>query len=119
MRTENEIMLNVLVLKADGLWVAQGVEYDLVAQADTLENLEYEFERVLNVHLITCMELGLEPFETVPPAPDEIRELFWESRELEFRKTRFVAPSPTSARTAVIPSARLANHAPNVPMCLA
>ena len=44
-------------------WVAQILEIDIAAQANSLEALKREVERLLFVHCEACKEMGIPPFE--------------------------------------------------------
>jgi hypothetical protein len=110
----SEPILNVLVTKNDGWWIAQGVEYDIVAQARSLDDLEYEFERMVIVHIATCEQFGLEPFESLPPAPDEVGHAFLIARELAMRTPRLkVEDSRVPTRLAPKMRARLHDSLPS------
>lgn len=61
----------VLFEREPGHWVAQCLEYDIGAQADSLPELTYEIQRSLVGHMVIALENDLEPFECLPPAPDE------------------------------------------------
>ncbi len=52
-------------------WVAQCLQYDIGAQADNLLELVYELQRSLVGHVVISIENGLQPFESLPPAPAE------------------------------------------------
>lgn len=92
-----ECEFNILITVTDGWWTAQGVEYDFVAQAKTLDDLEYEFQRMVMVHIATCHELAIEPFSNMPPAPEEVRTMFRMARPITLEPTtRFSGATVTS-----------------------
>ena len=73
---KKEASLHLLIFR-DGSWfVAQCLEYDIAAQARTLMDVQYEFQRILAGRVFTAKKLGIDPFEDIPPAPGEYRELF-------------------------------------------
>ena len=90
-------------------WVAQCLEYDIAAQAETLKELvEYELQRVLVGHISVSLETGRVPFENVPAAPREYWDL-WnggvevaDGRPIPFRATEDinVAQPETSLRVS-------------------
>ena len=45
-------------------WVAECLEYDIVAQASAFDDLLYEFERIVNVQMIIDLEHGRKPLST-------------------------------------------------------
>ncbi len=57
-------------------WSAQCLEYDIAAQAKTLPDLFYEFQRTVTGHAIMCRELRVEPFSYLKPAPPRFWQLF-------------------------------------------
>ena len=67
--------MSVLIFKESGWWVAQCLEYDIAAQARTLKDVQYEFQRVFLGRIFAAQELGIDPFEGIPPAPDEYRRI--------------------------------------------
>ena len=67
--------LNVLILQEEGWWVAQCLEYDIVAQAKTKELAQSEFLNVFCGRIEIAQELGIDPFEDVPPPPSYYRRL--------------------------------------------
>lgn len=66
-----EHVLSVVLFHQGDFWVAQCLEYDLVAQAEDLSDLRYEFERVLIGHMVISRENDAEPFVSLPAAPVE------------------------------------------------
>jgi len=68
------IELRVLLTTEDGWWVARGVEHDVAACAQSIEDLQYEFERVLMTHVFLDLDHGVAPLSTVPPAPPDVQE---------------------------------------------
>ncbi len=84
--------LHLLVRKdayayADGpWWVAQCVEYDIVCQARTPEGIFQEFVRTLAARFAIAGQRGqADPFQTLRPAPAEVRELFERVRNSALR----------------------------------
>lgn len=61
--------MTIVIFQQGSHWVAQGLEYDLTAQAKELRDLPAEFERVLVGHMYICEETGNIPFECLPKAP--------------------------------------------------
>jgi len=76
--------LSVIVFQRENWWVAQCLEYDIAAQTQELPNLPYEFSRLLIGRMVVSKEIGLDPFEAVPAAP----QLYWEM--FEHAKMRMV-----------------------------
>lgn len=82
-----EVTLNYLLIEQEDWWVAQCIEYDIGAQAGTLNDLMYQLQRNLIGYLAICAENEQEPFRALPTAPRK----YWKMWE--------------SARTAVAPDA--------------
>lgn len=61
----------VLFERDPGEWVAQCLQYDIGAQAESLPELMYEIQKALVGHMVIALESGLEPFECLSPAPEE------------------------------------------------
>jgi hypothetical protein len=95
----------VLFQEADW-WVAQCLEYDIATQAKTLQGLYYELERTLVGQIVASKEVGVVPFEKIPPAPQQFWEMFSKSKlRLEGDSMPFRMPSGVSVPT---PELRLA-----------
>ncbi len=64
----------LLIRESDGvqeLWVMQGLELDIVAQALTIPEVKTRFIRTILSHIIIAEETGTKPFENVKSAPKE------------------------------------------------
>lgn len=68
--------LRVLVFRGSSRFVAQSLEYDLNAQADTIEGAFAAFARVFVAAVAADMALGRKPLSTKRPAPPHFAELF-------------------------------------------
>ena len=68
----SEYKIDAILFERDhGEWVAQCLQYDIGAQAESLAELAYELQRSLVGHIVIAIENGLEPFECLPAAPNE------------------------------------------------
>lgn len=74
-----EHALRVVVFREEGQWVAQGVELDVAAQGQTLDDLFSRFELTLRLDLDECVKRGVDPIEQIGPAPAYYGEM-WERR---------------------------------------
>lgn len=70
-----ETSVKVLIFRDCEWWVAQCLEYDVAAQARTLNDVQYEFQRVFIGRIAAAQELGIDPFEDILPAPEEYRKV--------------------------------------------
>ena len=73
-RRSQAYKLRVLFIEEEGGWSAQVLEHDIATQADTLQELFYEVERILVSHVALADAEGRPPFNGIPPA----REKYWE-----------------------------------------
>ena len=87
------IELRVVVFKDGDHWIAQGLEYDIVAQSKKLGNLPDLFNRTLLNHIFARSENGQEPFKAVPRAPDEYWEKFNDGIGLSLKQDRVAIPA--------------------------
>ena len=73
----SEYKIEAILFERDhGEWVAQCLQYDIGAQAETLADLAYQLQRSIVGHIVIALENGLEPLECLPPAPDEYWEMW-------------------------------------------
>jgi hypothetical protein len=70
-----ETSVNVLIFRDCEWWVAQCLEYDIAAQARTIKDVEYEFQRVFIGRIAAAKQLGIGPFEGISPAPKEYHKV--------------------------------------------
>ena len=80
--------------------MAECLEYDIAAQARTLNDVQYEFQRVFFGRILAAKELNIKPFKDVPPAPAEYRRIFKDAN-----KTLRVELKPIREILANIPPA--------------
>jgi hypothetical protein len=75
----------LLIRESDGereLWVMQGLELDIVAQAPTIPEVKNRFTRMILSHIIMATETGTKPFENLKPAPKECWDRYEEGLDL-------------------------------------
>ena len=82
--------MRVLIYREGDWLIAQALEYDLTASAQSIEDLEYEFERTLVVHAMACSKENLQPFYSLNPAPDMFWKAFECGREIKLHPPRIV-----------------------------
>lgn len=70
----DSIKLNVLVYEDGDLWVAQAIEADIVATADSLADLPRATERAIVANMAANTKMGRSGLDGIPPAPAEFRE---------------------------------------------
>jgi hypothetical protein len=70
----------VIVVQEEEWLSARVLEYNLAAQARTLDGLYVELERVVLGHVAARREHGQEPFEDMPRAPKKYWDMFERSK---------------------------------------
>lgn len=62
--------MTIVMFKEDDWWIAQCIEYDLAAQGKTIDDAQYEFQRIFCGRMLVARELGIEdPLADIPRAP--------------------------------------------------
>lgn len=69
--------VRILVSPSADLWVAECVEFDLVATADSLDELRHETELMFTSRLQICQAMAIDPWGIDPP-PEDVRTK-WEA----------------------------------------
>lgn len=100
-----DITIRVIVFKESDVWVAQCLEYDIGAQADSIDALTAQLNAVLKAEFKESMERHERPFAGIEPAPQRFHTM-WEHR------TRSLAIKPST------PPAWLINHQAKVDYAL-
>lgn len=106
--------LQVLLLESESGWIAQGIQHDISVEADSLEDLLYEFERAMIGHFYMSLYRGVEPFEHMPPAPDECAELWRRGIGIALETRLYRAEADEAAPPPPSPAYRIV-HASNRP----
>ena len=75
--------LDILLYKEHELWVAQCLQFDISAQANTLEDAKYEFQKVFIGQIAASIENGIEPLKGIPKAPAIFARLYEKATELK------------------------------------
>jgi len=70
------IELDVVIYQSQTHWIAQGLQYDITAQAENPVELPKKFMTTLVAEAMVAQELGETPFENIPPAPRRFWELY-------------------------------------------
>lgn len=70
-------------------YVAQVLEFDLATQAESIDNLTYEIQRMIVAHIVCCEQENVDPF-ALPSAPQEyVDEYVASKHSLTVDITRF------------------------------
>lgn len=77
--TEHTINISAVVWREGDTWVAQGVEYDIVAHATDVLKLPQAFADAVVENACITMHLGRQPLEGIDEAPQRFRRMFDEA----------------------------------------
>jgi hypothetical protein len=95
----NGIIVNAVAFKDGETWVAQGIEYDIVAQADDVILLPDAFSRAVLENILIAEHLGRKPLEGIKAAPFRFHEMF-ETAKIEMRATHQSGSAEVAVRVA-------------------
>jgi hypothetical protein len=70
------LIIRVVVMRQGDQWLAQGLEFNLSTQAPSEPQAVRGFLRVLTAHIRRDHELGRQPLQGVPPAPERFEDLW-------------------------------------------
>jgi hypothetical protein len=73
---DNSEMMNVIAYQEGDVWIAQGIEVDIVARANTLDGLQSAFSRAVERTIIVSQRLHGSPFAGIGKAPDKFKTMF-------------------------------------------
>jgi hypothetical protein len=96
---ENVININAIAYKEGDAWIAQGIEYDIVAQASDVISLPDAFTRAVLENICITEHLGRKPLEGIKSAPSRFHEMF-ESAKVEVRATNQHGTTEVAVRVA-------------------
>lgn len=83
MMQERIFVLRVLLLQQDdGLWAAQCIDHDIVAQGNSIGEAKRAFERTVVGQILFDYQNGRDPLAAFPPASPDLREIFENAGEL-------------------------------------
>jgi hypothetical protein len=80
------LCLSVLILQEDKTWVAQCLEYDIVAQGETIAKATQAFEKTLVGQIIIDVKHKKRPLEDIPSAPKFYWDKFENAERLQDKK---------------------------------
>lgn len=93
---KKQVDVRAVVFKSGDHWVVQCLEYDVAAQAETVKDVPYQFERAMVAHMVIARENNIEPFENIPKAPARYWTMFESGVKLD-------APTTTHTFTVNAP----------------
>lgn len=104
------ITVQTIILREGGQWVAQVLEYDLAAQAATLDDLHYQMTLMMATHIVASEKEGLKPWD-LPRAPQEYWDLWHAAKTKVYfeHASKFTAEPPLKYPVPNL-DARIAAH---------
>lgn len=79
--------VRAVVFKSGDHWMVQCLEFDVAAQATSVKDVTYQFERAMVAHMVIARENNMEPFTNVPKAPKRYWKMFEDGIQLAPAKT--------------------------------
>jgi hypothetical protein len=73
---EYKFILRVLMIRHEGVWAAQCIDHDIVAQGKSLREAKAAFEQTIIGQILFDLKKGREPLASFPPAPSHLEELY-------------------------------------------
>ena len=70
------ITISAVAFEEGGVWVVQGVEYDICAHAKDPAGVPHAFQRAIAENICITRHLGRNPLEGIRPAPPHFKEMF-------------------------------------------
>jgi hypothetical protein len=104
------IHIRAILFEDSGWWCAQCLEYDIAAQAKTVPALHDELERVLRSQIAVSLELGREPFEGLPRAPQRFFDMYQSARFRIEQDSRAKQQESANALPFGMPTMKLAEY---------
>lgn len=100
----SEDTVHVLMMedKKSGYWSAQCLEYDIAAQAKSLNAIVDEVERILNCHLVYAAKHNTKPFGNLKSAPAPFWKMYWDATTEKSRTVKVDPPREQGARKTPI-----------------
>lgn len=74
--------VSVLVLREENKWVAQCMEYDISAQADSLAGVKYAFAKAFVSQVAVNLHFKKKPLQDVPKTPSFYKKFFKDAERL-------------------------------------
>ena len=72
--------LNAVAFEEDGVWIVQGIEYDIATFTHDIDNIPEAFMKTVMEYVCISAELGRQPLQGIKPAPQRFRDMFERSR---------------------------------------
>jgi hypothetical protein len=73
---KEQFPVSVVLYQEDGVWIAQGLEYDITARGSDPVEASERFNQKIGAEFIMSMEIGEKPLSGVPKAPQEFWDMY-------------------------------------------
>ena len=73
------IEIHAVLYQEGSCWIAQGLEHDITAQADSLPDVHDAFTMKVLAEVGISLDLGKEPLEGIDPAPPHFWKMYKET----------------------------------------
>lgn len=90
-----KFILRVLIIHHDGLWAAQCIDHDIVAQGKSIREAKTAFEHTIIGQILFDLRKGREPLAAFPAAPAHLRELFEKAADVTLDDKGPILPEGT------------------------
>lgn len=97
--SSDKIQINAVAYREGDAWIAQGIEYDIVAHALDVLELPDAFTKAVVENICITRHLGREPLAGIKPAPKRFRSLF-KNAGIEVRPTKQSDAAEVAVRVA-------------------
>jgi hypothetical protein len=95
-------VISTLIFREGSDWIAQGLEYDICAQAKTLEQVHIAFAEAVAANVAVCIELDRLPLEGIDAAPKRYWDMYKEaSLWIEAEPFPIRMPHPTAVPSII------------------
>ncbi len=74
--TLDDIHISAVAYQADGQWLVQGIEYDILTRAKDPSDVPLAFMRAVVANVCISEQLGRRPLEGIKPAPERFKAMF-------------------------------------------
>ena len=98
---EKTISMNAVAFQDGEVWVVQGIQYNLVAMARSVQDIPKAFLNAMVERIAVADHLGLDPFLGVGPAPVRFHKMF-EDSVTEIKPAQAIGRAEPTVRLASV-----------------
>ena len=93
--------IRVVIYREDGAWIAQCLEYDIYARADSLDAVRGRLLATLSAETDFAQSNGRQPFAGIEPAPQHYQAM-WDERSSFVKPERLKGGSDGHIQLALV-----------------